>query len=58
MPRAGLVHRLDKDTSGLLIVARTPESHTRLVAQLAAREIGREYLALVRGQPTGGGADR
>jgi 23S rRNA pseudouridine1911/1915/1917 synthase len=52
--RAGLVHRLDKETSGLLIVARTPEAHTRLVAQLAAREIGREYLALVAGQPTGG----
>ncbi len=55
VPRAGLVHRLDKQTSGLLIVARTPEVHTRLVAQLAAREIGREYLALVAGQPTGGG---
>jgi 23S rRNA pseudouridine1911/1915/1917 synthase len=55
VPRAGLVHRLDKQTSGLLIVARTPEAHTRLVAQLAAREIGREYLALVAGQPTGGG---
>ena len=55
VPRAGLVHRLDKLTSGLLIVARTPEVHTRLVAQLAAREIGREYLALVAGLPTGGG---
>ncbi len=55
VPRAGLVHRLDKDTSGLLIVARTPLAHTRLVAQLAAREIGREYLALVVGRPTGGG---
>src|SRR5579863_663349 len=54
VPRAGLVHRLDKETSGLLIVARTPEVHTRLVAQLAAREIGREYLALVAGVPTGG----
>jgi 23S rRNA pseudouridine1911/1915/1917 synthase len=54
VPRAGLVHRLDKETSGLLMVARTPEVHTRLVAQLAAREIGREYLALVVGQPTGG----
>jgi 23S rRNA pseudouridine1911/1915/1917 synthase len=54
VPRAGLVHRLDKETSGLLIVARTPEVHTRLVAQLAARAIGREYLALVAGQPTGG----
>jgi 23S rRNA pseudouridine1911/1915/1917 synthase len=53
--RAGLVHRLDKETSGLLIVARTPAAHTRLVAQLAAREIQREYLALVVGVPTGGG---
>jgi 23S rRNA pseudouridine1911/1915/1917 synthase len=55
VPRAGLVHRLDKETSGLLIVARTPLAHTRLVAQLAAREIHREYLALVLGRPTGGG---
>jgi 23S rRNA pseudouridine1911/1915/1917 synthase len=55
VPRAGLVHRLDKETSGLLMVARTPEAHTRLVAQLAARAIHREYLALVQGQPTGGG---
>jgi 23S rRNA pseudouridine1911/1915/1917 synthase len=55
VPRAGIVHRLDKDTSGLLIVARTPEAHTRLVAALAAREITREYLALCVGRPTGGG---
>lgn len=55
VPRAGIVHRLDKDTSGLLIVARTPQSHTRLVAALAAREITREYLALVWGQPVAGG---
>ncbi|HTW74063.1 MAG TPA: RluA family pseudouridine synthase [Steroidobacteraceae bacterium] len=55
VPRAGLVHRLDKDTSGLLVVARTPEAHTRLVAALAAREIGREYLALVWGRPLAGG---
>ncbi|HTT05151.1 MAG TPA: 23S rRNA pseudouridine(1911/1915/1917) synthase RluD [Steroidobacteraceae bacterium] len=55
VPRAGLVHRLDKDTSGLLIVARTPEAHTRLVAALAAREITREYLALVWGRPVAGG---
>jgi 23S rRNA pseudouridine1911/1915/1917 synthase len=54
VPRAGLVHRLDKDTSGLLIVARTPQAHAWLVAQLAARQIGREYLALVLGRPTGG----
>jgi 23S rRNA pseudouridine1911/1915/1917 synthase len=53
--RAGLVHRLDKDTSGLLIVARTPEAHTRLTAALSLREITREYLALCLGRPTGGG---
>jgi len=55
VPRAGLVHRLDKETSGLLIVARTPAAHTRLVAALANRDIEREYLALVLGRPTGGG---
>jgi len=55
VPRAGLVHRLDKDTTGLLIVARTPETHTRLVAALAARQITREYLALVWGRPVAGG---
>lgn len=54
LPRAGLVHRLDKDTSGLLLVARTPEAHTRLVAALARREIRREYLALVRGHVVAG----
>ena len=55
VPRAGLVHRLDKDTSGLLVVARTPEAHTALVAQMAGREIVREYLAVCRGVMTGGG---
>jgi 23S rRNA pseudouridine1911/1915/1917 synthase len=55
LPRAGLIHRLDKDTSGLLIVARTPEAHTRLVAALQLRAITREYLALCLGRPTGGG---
>jgi 23S rRNA pseudouridine1911/1915/1917 synthase len=55
VPRAGLVHRLDKDTSGVLMVARTPEVHTRLVTALAARTVGREYLALCQGVPTGGG---
>jgi 23S rRNA pseudouridine1911/1915/1917 synthase len=55
VPRAGLVHRLDKDTSGLLVVARTPEAHTGLVAALAAREITREYLAICSGVMTGGG---
>src|SRR5690348_17163149 len=55
VPRAGLVHRLDKDTSGLLVVARTPEAHTALVAALAEREIGRHYIALCSGVMTGGG---
>lgn len=55
VPRAGLVHRLDKDTSGLLIIARTPEAHTRLVAALAEHAVRREYLALCAGLPTGGG---
>ena len=55
VPRAGIVHRLDKDTSGLLIIARTPIAHTQLVAALARREITREYLALCSGTPTGGG---
>jgi 23S rRNA pseudouridine1911/1915/1917 synthase len=54
VPRAGLVHRLDKDTSGLMVVARTLEAHTALVAQLAAREIGRRYLAVCIGVLTGG----
>jgi 23S rRNA pseudouridine1911/1915/1917 synthase len=55
VPRAGLVHRLDKDTSGLLVVARTPEAHASLVAALAEREIGRSYLAICIGAMTGGG---
>src|SRR5258706_5956191 len=54
VPRAGLVHRLDKDTSGLLVVARTPAVHAKLVAALQAHQIGREYLALCAGLPTGG----
>lgn len=55
VPRAGIVHRLDKDTSGLMVVARTPQAHAALVRALAAREIGREYLALCQGRLTGGG---
>jgi len=55
VPRAGLVHRIDKDTSGLLVVARTLEAHTALVAALAAHHIEREYLALCTGAMTGGG---
>ena len=55
VPRAGLVHRLDKDTSGLLVVARTPEVHKALVMALAEREIERHYTALCTGVMTGGG---
>ncbi len=55
LPRAGLVHRLDKDTSGLLVIGRTVPIHTRLVEMMQAREIAREYRALVNGVPTGGG---
>ncbi|MBV1911423.1 MAG: 23S rRNA pseudouridine(1911/1915/1917) synthase RluD [Kangiellaceae bacterium] len=47
LPRAGIVHRLDKDTTGLLVVAKTPEAHNHLVAQLQRREFDREYIALV-----------
>jgi len=55
VPRAGIVHRLDKDTSGLLVVARTPAAQAVLVRALAEREVGREYLALCLGVLTGGG---
>ena len=50
IPRAGIVHRLDKDTSGLLVVAKTLAAHTDLVRQLAARTVRREYLAVVQGR--------
>lgn len=55
LPRAGIVHRLDKDTSGLMVVAKTLESHHALVKQLQARTVHREYEALVFGAMTGGG---
>jgi 23S rRNA pseudouridine1911/1915/1917 synthase len=55
LPRAGLVHRLDKDTSGLLLVARTLESQTVLSAALELREIKRTYRAICQGVLTGGG---
>ncbi len=51
VPRAGIVHRLDKDTSGLMVVAKTLEAQTDLVRQLQARTVKREYLALVWGTP-------
>jgi 23S rRNA pseudouridine1911/1915/1917 synthase len=55
VPRAGLIHRLDKDTSGLLVVARTPEVHTSLTRQLLERSVAREYRAVCVGVMTGGG---
>jgi 23S rRNA pseudouridine1911/1915/1917 synthase len=55
LPRSGIVHRLDKDTSGLLLVARTLPAHTALVRMLGQREIHREYEAICRGVMTGGG---
>jgi 23S rRNA pseudouridine1911/1915/1917 synthase len=55
LPRAGIVHRLDKDTSGLLVVARTLEAHRRLVAALQSRAVEREYEAIVCGVMTAGG---
>lgn len=55
VPRAGLIHRLDKDTSGLLVVARNVDAHRQLVAALQAHDIEREYLALCHGVLTGGG---
>ncbi|MCC6302543.1 MAG: 23S rRNA pseudouridine(1911/1915/1917) synthase RluD [Gammaproteobacteria bacterium] len=55
LPRAGIVHRLDKDTSGLLVVARTLVAHKRLVDALQARAVEREYEAVVCGVMTAGG---
>jgi len=49
--RAGIVHRLDRDTSGLLVLTKTEEAHAALSADLKARKVRREYLALVTGQP-------
>jgi 23S rRNA pseudouridine1911/1915/1917 synthase len=53
LPRAGIVHRLDKDTSGLMVVARTLQAQTALVRAIAAREVKREYLTLVHGMLDG-----
>lgn len=55
VPRAGIVHRLDKDTTGLMVVARTIPAQTALAAQLLDRSMGREYWALCMGVMTGGG---
>ncbi|AHF04209.1 23S rRNA pseudouridine synthase D [Marichromatium purpuratum 984] len=54
LPRAGIVHRLDKDTSGLLVVAKTLAAHRSLVEQLRLREVHREYRALVIGECVAG----
>jgi 23S rRNA pseudouridine1911/1915/1917 synthase len=51
VPRAGIVHRLDKDTSGLLVVAKTVEAQASLVRQLESRSMRRVYLAVVQGDP-------
>ena len=55
IPRAGIVHRLDKDTSGVMVVARTLPAHTSLVEQLSARGVHRQYLAVVVGSMVSGG---
>jgi 23S rRNA pseudouridine1911/1915/1917 synthase len=55
LPRAGLVHRLDKDTSGVMVVACTPGAHAALVRQLEERSVKREYEAVCVGVMTGGG---
>ncbi|MFQ5659311.1 MAG: 23S rRNA pseudouridine(1911/1915/1917) synthase RluD [Gammaproteobacteria bacterium] len=55
VPRAGIVQRLDKDTSGIMVIARTPTAHTCLVEQLQQRRIEREYRAIVTGVMTSGG---
>ena len=55
IPRAGIVHRLDKDTSGLLVVAASLEAHNKITTALQAREVSRQYIALCNGVMTGGG---
>jgi len=54
LPRAGIVHRLDKETSGLMVIARTLQAQTSLVEQLQDRLVSREYEAVVQGVPVGG----
>ena len=55
VPRAGIIHRIDKETTGLLLIARTLPAHTALTRQLAERSISRQYLAVCNGVLTGGG---
>ncbi len=54
LPRAGIVHRLDKDTSGIMVIAKTLAAHTHLIRQMQDREIQRQYLALVYGHLVAG----
>jgi 23S rRNA pseudouridine1911/1915/1917 synthase len=56
IPRAGIVHRLDKDTSGVMVVARSLRAHTALVEQLQARDMHRQYVAVVYGSMIAGGS--
>ncbi|KTD73539.1 23S rRNA pseudouridine(1911/1915/1917) synthase RluD [Legionella tucsonensis] len=55
LPRAGIIHRLDKDTTGLLVVAKTLPAHTSLIRQMQSREIQRHYITLVQGHIISGG---
>ena len=55
LPRAGIVHRLDKDTSGLMVVAKTERARQRLIRALAARDVKRDYIAVVHGLMIAGG---
>ncbi len=55
IPRAGIVHRLDKDTTGLMVVAKTLQAQNNIVEQLQSREMGREYEAIIQGAMIGGG---
>jgi 23S rRNA pseudouridine1911/1915/1917 synthase len=55
LPRAGIIHRLDKDTTGLLIVAKSLSAHTSLIRQMQARDIQRNYLTVVQGHVISGG---
>ncbi len=55
IPRAGIVHRLDKDTTGLFVVAKTLKAHKSLVEQLQEHRVAREYLAILNGKPVSGG---
>ena len=56
LPRAGIIHRLDKDTTGLMLVGKTLLAHTALVRALAERKVSRRYLAVCNGVLTGGGS--